>query len=616
MRHDTLSALPEIHESRLYETPGFNFFAERLSMTSFAELDVRPDILRGIAALGFTDPTPIQEKVIPLILANRQDLISLAQTGTGKTAAFGIPLVQLVDSATRQTQALVLCPTRELCIQVSRDLEALARYAAGIKVLAVYGGASIERQVNALKRGVQIIVATPGRLLDLIRRGSVHLAAVSAVVLDEADEMLNMGFQEELNAILAQTPATKNTLLFSATMPKGVAAIARQYMNSPAEITIGQRNAGADNVRHLYYMVQARKRYLALKRIVDSNPDSYGIIFCRTRQETKEVAEKLAGDGYGADALHGDLSQSQRDHIMARFRARNIQLLVATDVAARGLDVSDLTHVINYNLPDDIANYTHRSGRTGRAGKTGIAISIIHMRERHLIRAIEKKINKTFEECRVPSGMDICKIQILRHLDRVLAVPVDEERLEPFLPAMAQKLSTLDRDALIKRLVSLEFNRIFAYYQNAPDLNESLAGKENGSKRGRKHMVAPSRSASGENVGTFTRFALNIGKKDGVRPVRLIGMINERTGVRDIAIGKIAIMEKRSLMEVDSRFTNDILEAFQNLMMNGRHVTIEITGQGGRNGQKKDLLPHPTFQRRAKTRFLKERKKKRFSKRP
>ncbi len=585
-------------------------------MISFTDLDVRPDILRGIAALGFTSPTPIQEKVIPLILTNRQDLISLAQTGTGKTAAFGIPLVQLVDNTTRQTQALVLCPTRELCIQVSRDLEALARYVAGIKVLAVYGGASIERQVNALKRGVQIIVATPGRLLDLIRRGSVHLAAVAALVLDEADEMLNMGFQEELNAILAQTPATKTTLLFSATMPKGVAAIARQYMTSPLEITIGQRNAGADNVRHLYYMVHARKRYLALKRIVDSNPDSYGIIFCRTRQETKEIAEKLAGDGYRADALHGDLSQSQRDHIMARFRARNIQLLVATDVAARGLDVSDLTHVINYNLPDDIANYTHRSGRTGRAGKPGIAISIIHMREKHLIRAIEKKINKAFEECRVPSGLDICKIQILRHLDRVLEVPVDEDRLEPFLPAIAQKLSALDRDALIKRLVSLEFNRIFAYYQNAPDLNETRESKENGRKRSRKHMVAEGRSAFGENIGTFTRFALNIGKKDGVRPVRLIGMINERTGIRDIAIGKIAITEKRSFMEADSRFANDILEAFQNLMMNGKHVTIEITGQGGHSDQKRHLLPHPTSQRRAKTKLLQARKKKRFSKRP
>lgn len=544
-------------------------------MTSFAEIGIHEEILRGLTDLGFTEPTAVQAQIIPALLAKQADMVGLAQTGTGKTAAFGIPLIQWIDVPRKQTQALVLCPTRELCVQVARDLTAYAKYLPGITTLAVYGGASIEQQIKALRHGVQIVVATPGRLHDLIRRGKVNISAIRTVVLDEADEMLQMGFQDELNAILAETPASKNTLLFSATMSREVMAIAGKYMTKPLEITVGQRNAGAENVRHIYYMVQARDRYAALKRIVDGAGDIYSIIFCRTRQETQEVADKLTEDGYNADALHGDLSQVQRDQVMNKFRRRNLQLLVATDVAARGLDVNDLTHVINYNLPDEPSHYTHRSGRTGRAGKAGISIAIVHMRETHRIKEIEAKLKKKFQRGLLPSGREICEKKLDSLIDVMKQVDINHEQIGPFLPAVMEKLASLDREELIKRFVSVEFNRFLEYYRNAPDLNSSTPEKSHAPGKGQTERGKPFKQSGS---GKFTRFILNVGKKDGVNPGRLIGEINDATSNRSIRIGRIELMDRATLLEVDSRFTPQILGAFQNLMIGGRPVTIKVTG--------------------------------------
>ena len=540
-------------------------------MTTFAELGIHNDILKGLEELGFTTPTPVQEQIIPTLLARKVDMIGLAQTGTGKTAAFGIPLLQWTDVQRKQTQGLVLCPTRELCVQVAGDMAAYAKYLPGINILAVYGGANIEPQIKALRQGVQIVVATPGRLHDLMRRGKVNISAIRTVVLDEAEEMLQMGFQDELNAILAETPADKNTLLFSATMSREVSAIAGKYMTEPVEITVGRRNAGAENVSHIYYMVQAKDRYPALKRIVDSNPDIYSIIFCRTRQETQEVADKLIQDGYNADALHGDLSQMQRDQVMNKFRRRNLQLLVATDVAARGLDVNDLTHVINYNLPDDTVNYTHRSGRTGRAGKAGISIAIIHLRENHRIREIESKLKKKFQKGLIPSGQEVCEKKLLRMIDIMKQVDVDHKQIDPFLPAIMETLTALDREELIKRFVSVEFNRFLEYYRNAPDLNVSEYKKD----RETRNVFKDNKSDKPSTTRKFTRLILNVGKKDGANPSRLIGEINDFTGNSGIRVGKIEIMNSSSILEVESRFAPQIKGVFQGLMINGKPVVIE-----------------------------------------
>ena len=507
------------------------------------------------------------------MLERQVDLVSLAQTGTGKTAAFGVPLIQKTNPQNRRTQGLILCPTRELCMQVSRDLADFARYVEGLKILAVYGGASIEPQIKALRRGVQIIVATPGRLNDLIKRGTADISAVNYVVFDEADEMLKMGFQDEINAILAKTPAEKNTMLFSATMSKEVKTIASRYMSDPVEITVGQRNAGAENVRHEYYMVHAKDRYLALKRIVDNCPSNYSIVFCRTRKETHDVANKLIQDGYNADSLHGDLSQAQRDQVMTKFRSKNLQILVATDVAARGLDVNDLTHVINYNLPDDISSYTHRSGRTGRAGRNGISVSIVHMKERFKIREIEKKINRKFSQCRIPSGLEICKKQLVSLIDVVMKVEVDYDQIDPLYAEIAEKLNSMDREELIKRFVSMEFNRFLGYYKNAPDLNVSNMAEK------RPGKIAPKRGASTRNSNDrqkFTRFILNIGRRQGIEPQALIRKINDIPGAGRIDVGKIEIMRNRAVLEADSRFSAKILEAFQNAKINGKTVSIEV----------------------------------------
>jgi len=552
-------------------------------MNTFANLGINNDILNGLSSLGFQEPTPVQEQVIPLMLERQVDMVGLAQTGTGKTAAFGLPLVQLTNTKSRQTQGLVLCPTRELCVQVARDLEAFARHVEGVRILAVYGGARIDQQINALRKGVQIIVATPGRLNDLINRGKIDMSGVRYAVFDEADEMLQMGFQDELNAILDQTPSEKNTLLFSATMSKEVKAIAGKYMSDPVEIIIGKRNAGAENVRHEYYMVQARDRYLALKRIVDNCLNNYSIIFCRTRKETHEVANKLIQDGYNADALHGDLSQAQRDQVMNKFRSKNLQILVATDVAARGLDVNDLTHVINYNLPDDISGYTHRSGRTGRAGRTGTSVAIVHMKEQFKIRQIEKQIKKKFKQCRIPTGMEICKKQLVNLIDVVKQVEVDHEQINPLYAEIAEKLESMDREELIKRFISLEFNRFLEYYKYAPDLNVSNKDKKRYDKNERQPKVSDHNSNRKQE---FTRFFLNVGRRQGIMPQGLIGKINGIPGVGRIKVGKIEILRNTALLEADSRFTPQILDAFQHAKINGKTVSIEVA-QGNHTTKRK-----------------------------
>jgi ATP-dependent RNA helicase DeaD len=563
-------------------------------MITFSDIGIKNDILKGLVSMGFEQPTPVQAQIIPLMLEQKVDLISLAQTGTGKTAAFGIPLIQNTDTKNIYTQGLVLCPTRELCVQVAKDLEAFSQHVKHLKVLAVYGGASIEPQIKALQKGIHIIVATPGRLNDLINRGKVDISGLNYVVFDEADEMLQMGFQDELNAILEHTPAEKNTLLFSATMSKEVAAIASKYMYDPVEVTIGKRNAGAENVRHEYYMVHARDRYLALKRIVDNCPEIYSIIFCRTRQETHQVANQLIQDGYNADALHGDLSQAQRDQVMKKFRCKNLQLLVATDVAARGLDVHDLTHVINYNLPDDISGYTHRSGRTGRAGRAGTSVAIIHLKEQYKIRDIEKKIKKKFEQRQVPSGIEVCKKQLVHLVDVISKVEVDHNRVDPLYAEISEKLESIDRDELIKKFVSLEFSRFLEYYKNAPDLNVNVESKKRSGKKAQQFRESTNRT---KNKQKYTRFFLNVGRRQGIMPQALIGKINDIPGAERIKVGKIEIKRNNASLEADSRFAPQILDAFQHAKINGKTVSIEIARDNRRNNPSK---PGGTYHRKGR----------------
>ncbi|HSH50941.1 MAG TPA: DEAD/DEAH box helicase [Bacteroidales bacterium] len=537
-------------------------------MTKFNDLGFSKDILKGINDLGFVETMPVQKEVIPVLLETKRDIVALAQTGTGKTAAFGLPIVQQINISKKHPQALILSPTRELCVQIAKDFMAYSKYMDGLKVLPVYGGANIDAQIRGLKMGAHVIVATPGRMLDLIRRKKADITKVKTVVLDESDEMLNMGFRDDLNDILESVPTNRRTLLFSATMPKEVAAIAKNYMTNPEEITIGKKNAGAENVKHIYYLVQARDRYPALKRIADINPDIYAIIFCRTRIETKEVAEWLIKDGYNADALHGDLSQAQRDHVMNRFRLKNLQMLVATDVAARGLDVNDLTHVINYNLPDDTEAYTHRSGRTGRAGKTGISVAIVHLREKYRIREIEKRINKTFEKLPVPKGDEICKKQLFHLIDKMEHVDLKNEQIDELLPEVYKKLEWLNKEELIKRFVSLEFNRFLAYYKNTSDLNvpdESAAEGKN--KRKNK------RSGRGKN---FQRLFVNVGKNHKLNPQRLMGLVNESTRERNIPVGKIDILKSFSFFEIDESYTHKVLKGLNSSVFEGVRVSSEI----------------------------------------
>ena len=533
---------------------------------TFKELNLKGEILSAIEELGYEQPMPVQEQTIPFMLEQTADLVALAQTGTGKTAAFGLPILNLIVAGKRKTQALVLAPTRELCIQIAKDLRNYAKNLPELRIIPVYGGEDIRVQIRQLDQTPQIIVATPGRLIDLIERKKVKLDDINFLVLDEADEMLNMGFKDDIETILKETPENRRTLLFSATMPKEIARIARQYMKDFEEITVGTRNSGAENVEHIYYMTQAKQRYLVLKRIVDLNPDIYGIVFCRTRQETKEVAEKLMNDGYNADALHGDLSQVQRDTVMQKFRIRHVQLLVATDVAARGLDVSDLTHVINYNLPDDTEVYTHRSGRTGRANKKGISVSIIHSREKFKIKDLERMLKKTFEQQRIPSGLDVCKKQLFHLIDRMQHVEVNEEQIAPYINQIGNQLEYLDKAELLKRFLSLEFNRFLKYYENSEDLNIP----EN--PRDERRQGGKEREKSGEK----TRLKLNVGDKEGITPRRILGIINDVTGDKSISIGAIEITDKFTFFDVYNDQVKQLLNAFS------RHSKFTVAEAKGR----------------------------------
>ncbi|MCE2617675.1 DEAD/DEAH box helicase [Phocaeicola oris] len=559
-------------------------------MKTFEELGVSPEIRKAIEEMGYENPMPVQEEVIPYLLGDGNDVVALAQTGTGKTAAYGLPLIQRTDVSKVVPQSLILCPTRELCLQISGDLTDYSKYIDGLKVLPVYGGSSIQSQIRMLKSGVHIIVATPGRLIDLMKRNVAKLDTVNNVVMDEADEMLDMGFSEDLNAILEQVPQERNTLMFSATMSNDISRIAKQYLRNAKEITIGTKNEGSNNVNHVAYIVRAKDKYAALKRIVDYYPQIYGIIFCRTRLETQEVADKLIQDGYDAEPLHGDLSQAQRDLVMQKFRQRHLQLLVATDVAARGLDVSDLTHVINYGFPDDNEVYTHRSGRTGRAGKTGISMAIINLRERGKLRDIERTMQKKFTIGTLPTGKQICEQQLLKVIDDVEKVKVNEDEIKDFLPDVYRKWEWLSKEDLIKRMVSLEFNRFLEYYSNADEV-ESLTLETKKEKSVRKDRCAERERRTHTAEKGYTRIFITLGKKDGIVPNKLIELINRNTKGQHIEVGRIDLMQNLSFFEVPNAQADDTINALNGINVKGRRIVVEIarenTGKSDISGRKR-----------------------------
>lgn len=606
-------------------------------MKQFKDAGLHEDIIRAIGEMGFEEPTPIQQQVIPQILQSKSDLIGLAQTGTGKTAAFGLPVIHQTDATSAQTQTLILSPTRELSLQIARELKGYTKYSGGIGVVAVYGGASAETQIKELRSNAQVVVGTPGRVLDLLKRRKLNVSNIQRLILDEADEMLSMGFQDELNAILERTGQEKQVMLFSATMPGAIAGMANKYMNQPVEISVGKKNTGADNVRHTYHLIRAKDRYPALRRIVDMNPGLYGIVFCRTRRETREIAEKLMQDGYDADALHGDLSQAQREMIMKKFRMKHLRLLVATDVAARGIDVNDLTHIINYNLPDDPEVYIHRTGRTGRIGKKGEAVSLIHHKEKGKMRTIEKMAGKHIQQKDVPNGRDICEKQLLYYVDKLENREVDEKKTERLMPDVISKLEGLSREELIRKVVSLEFERFFSYYDDAPDLNVSRRdekkdkmadrGKNQKNKKNKGIDAATGKAGkiknsphddkvnggSDLNGNTSSRktdkdtsagkgsrrkrqarknsgrvrlqnFYINKGKNQKLDKRELLRLINEQMNDRGLEIGKIDIQNNLSFFEIDARYENELIRSFQNVTYNGSSVDVNLakssTGAG------------------------------------
>jgi Superfamily II DNA and RNA helicases len=563
----------------------------------FQDFNLNPAILKAIDELGFKEPMPIQAEVLPVLLSQRTDLVGLAQTGTGKTAAFGLPILQNIDPKNRSVQALVLCPTRELCMQITKDLMSYAKYIPEVLVVPVYGGSSIELQFKSLAKKPQIVVATPGRLQDMIRRNRIDFSNVQWMILDEADEMLDMGFQEDVDAILEYMPATKNTLLFSATMPAEVEQILNKYMDNPVRISIGQKNSGTANVKHNYYLIKASDRYLALKRLIDYYPSIYGIVFCRTKLETQEVADSLIHDGYNAASLHGDLSQQQRDLVMNHFRQGFTQILVATDVAARGLDVNNLTHIINYNLPDDIDTYVHRSGRTGRADKTGICISLVHQREKHKIKAIEKQLGLPLEKALIPTAQQVCEKQLFRHIDNLEKVDIMRDDIDDYLPVVFKKLSWLSREELITRVVALNFNRFLDYYKDAPDLNVDENSKEKKEKKEKKqhddsHMV---------------RLFFGLGKRDRIKPTTLIGRINDVTGTKDIEIGHIDLKDNFSFVAVDGARAQFIVDCFADQRKNKEGIRVEITT--GEPKQEADKPKRERSEKKSRDNFHEERRR-------
>ena len=563
---------------------------------TFEELGVSAPICQAVRELGYEQPMPVQEAVIPYLLGAPIDLIALAQTGTGKTAAFGLPLLQNVERSLQAQpndgvatpRALVLCPTRELCLQIADDLTAYSKYLPSVRILPVYGGSSIEAQIRTLRRGVEVIVATPGRLIDLMERGAASLDSIETVVLDEADEMLTMGFSESLQTILAEVPKERHLLLFSATMPREISSIAASYMHQPKEIIVGTKNEGNKNIRHYYYVVSARHKYLALKRIADYYPDIYGIIFCRTRRETQEIADQLIRDGYNADALHGELSQAQRDYVMQKFRIRNLQLLVATDVAARGLDVNDLTHVIHYGLPDDIESYTHRSGRTARAGKMGISIAICHSRERGRLRDIERISHATIERKHLPTGQAICEKQLFHLADRIERVELTEDTtLDTVLPELVRKLDWIDREELVRRLMLLEHRRLLDYYESEETIEEAddkgrLSGEGKEGKEGKKR---DKRNAVAEEG--MKRLFINFGKLDRMFPNKLIELINKCVPGR-VKIGKIDLLPRFAFFEVEEADAQEVIRSMSSYEVDGRRIAVDYADAMGSGDGKKE----------------------------
>lgn len=557
-------------------------------MTNFKEFGLKPEILKGIEEMGFINPTPIQAKVIPEVLQNRRDIVGLAQTGTGKTAAFGLPLLEWTDPKIKTPTSLVLAPTRELCMQIAKDIENYAKYLRNVKSLAVYGGTSISNQIRELKQGVNILIATPGRLLDLIDRKAVNLSAVEILVLDEADEMLNMGFIDAINLILASCPADRTTMLFSATMPREIQKIARKYMNDPVEIAVGEKNVSSEQVEHHYYYIREKDRYLALKRIVDFYPGVYGIIFCKTKIDTQKVADKLIEDGYNAEPLHGDLSQQQRDRVMEKFRNKNLNLLVATDVAARGIDVDSLTHVINYNLPDESETYTHRSGRTGRAGKTGISIVLVNSKEKPKIKSIENLIKKKFEKKLIPEGSEICKVQLFNLIDKIEQTETADEDIEQFLPEIFERFKSITREDLIRKIVSEEFHRFLVYYKNSSSLNvpeeshsfsdDRRGGRDRDRDRDRDRRGNDrnrGRSYGRQDDDDFERLFINCGKMDELNPQRLMGIVNECCSGKRVQFGKIEILDKFSFFEIDKPALKTVLDKINRFDWKNRRLKVE-----------------------------------------
>lgn len=557
-------------------------------MKTFEELGVNEEIRHAIEELGFEHPMPVQEEVIPYLLGNKNDVIALAQTGTGKTAAYGLPIIQKVNPESNATQALILSPTRELCVQIADDLRDFSKYIKGLHVVPVYGGADIGGQIRTLKHGVQIIVATPGRLIDLMNRGVANLEDVNNVVLDEADEMLNMGFTESIDAIFEKLPENHNTLLFSATMSKEIERIAKNYLHDYKEIVVGSRNEGAEHVNHIYYMVHAKDKYLALKRVVDFHPRIYAIIFCRTKLETQEIADKLIKDGYNAESLHGDLSQQQRDLTMQKFRKHTVQLLVATDVAARGLDVDDLTHVINYGLPDDIESYTHRSGRTGRAGKKGTSISIIHSREKFKVRQIEKQIGKEFVDGTLPTAEEICKKQLYKAMDNIMKADVDEEEIAPYMEEIMRQFAYIDKEDIIKKMVTIYFGRFLEYYKNAPEIEKPTGSKreKDGKERKQRTQGGGSRGKREAEPG-FQRLFINLGKADGFYPGEIMQFINKHVRGH-VEVGHIDLLQKFSYIEVPEEDGRKVMNALSGTKYKGRIVRCNDAEDEGRGTRKQE----------------------------
>lgn len=541
-------------------------------MNTFQNLGLNQDLLQAITDLGFTTPSEVQDKAIPVLLNSDTDLVALAQTGTGKTAAFGFPMLQKIDVDSRTTQGLILSPTRELCLQITNEMKLYGKYLKGLNVVAIYGGASITEQAREVKRGAQIIVATPGRMKDMISRNLVDISKIEYSVLDEADEMLNMGFKEDITDILSHTPKDKNTWLFSATMPKEVAAIAKNFMYKPQEITVGTKNEGSSQVSHEYYLVNSRDRYLALKRLADANPDIFSVVFCRTKRDTQKVAEKLIEDGYNAGALHGDLSQNQRDLVMNAFRKNQIQMLVATDVAARGIDVDDITHVINYQLPDEIETYTHRSGRTGRAGKTGVSMVIISKSELRKIKSIERIINKQFKKKEIPDGMEICEVQLMSLANKVHNTEVNH-KIDGYLGKINELFEDASKDELIKKFFSVEFSRFYNYYQKAPDLNVSESSKSHDDDR---------------PIGNSTRYFINVGKKDGYDWMSLKDFLREILELGRDDVFKVEVKDSFSFFNTEKEHQEKVLAFFTDFKHNGRFVNVEVSENRGGGGRRRD----------------------------